>query len=269
MAVRWDSGLQKEARRIVKNYNEKLRYQTRKGIDMGKMHKASMRGLKRLQTRQEVLSTLKDLQKFSQRGMESVAFVGRRDRTFTRWEVFTMRSRQRRAIKKAERELKAMDKRAQSFKGKASEFDTMQKTPYYQDIKNSLEKLQSMKASKKMTDANAERMIRAIESVERGNVYSSTAMDDFSRKLRRAGEIVGKSSEIEAILSKMGKVPDGNLEMMFAGEAQLQNIIKLYDSVFLAGDEHKREREDAKDQIRNSIDAVANSIDAIVEYWRK
>lgn len=269
MAVRWDKNLKAEARRTIKNYNSKLRYQVRKGVDVGKMHKASMRGLRTLSTRQEVLSTLRDLQKFSIRGMENVAFVGKRDRTFTLWEMATMRSRQRRAIKKAEREIAEMDKRSISFKGKVSEFDSMSKTAYYQDIKSSLNKLKTMKVSKKMQDAQAERLIRSMESIERGNVYSSTASDEFARKLRRACEIAGKSSEAEAILSKIKKVPGENFEMMLAGEQMMQNILNLYDSLFMAGADHQREREDAKQQIGSAVDSILGNIDAIVDYWSK
>lgn len=228
MAIRYDKKLNQEIVRTVRNFNAKVTKLERQGAELN-FGKVSIRELKQdFKKRNELISYLKELRKFSQRDVERIAYVDRWGKKYTAYEFKVGYTRQRRAIHEAERLLDEAQK-AHRTEGGTPGPQTLMGTDYAENLKANLEKLKTQRYhQRRMSAAKKAQMLRASTKVLGSKKYQFAIKDNFFQHLRILGEAAGLPSsyiaEIEHILKN---VPPQDFEKMRSAE-ELINAIEEY-----------------------------------------
>lgn len=269
MAVRWNSKLRARARRIVKNYNAKIKYQTAKGVNLGAVKPTSMKALKKYGTRTDLESVLRDLQAFSKRGAEQTAYKTKTsDKIFTNWELYgSLKSRQRQALRKVRRELTILDTHAMTVGGdiysrRRSALQQINLDAYQESAR----RLLNTNITKKTTARERFQIWKDIQTINRGETYSNTGrVGNFIGVLESGGRVTQTESQASYIIDKLNKLDPNVASAIMEGEYLVEAIIEEYDK--LKNAPNNRLRQEAWQNEKDFIERMSNNIDRIIEAW--
>ena len=146
MAIRYDEKLNKQILKTVRNFNAKVARLERQGVQLT-VEKVSVREIKKEYTnRRDLLSYMRELRKFSQRGVERIAYVDRWEKQFSVYDFKVGYVRQRRAIREGERLLAEAKETHRTEGGTFNEL-TLMGTDYAANLEANLERLKSERYS--------------------------------------------------------------------------------------------------------------------------
>lgn len=228
MAIRYDKNLNKEILKTVRNFNAKVDRLERQGAQLT-VEKVSIRELKKeFQERRDLLSYLKELRKFSQRGVERIAYVDRWEKQFSVYDFKVGYVRQRRAIREGERLLAEAKKTYRTEGGIPNEL-TLMGTDYAANIEANLERLKSERYSqKKMTAEKKAKVIRAAKATLGSKKFQFAIKNNFARHLRILGEAAGlPDAYVQEIIDGLKQVNGKDFEKLRQSE-ELINTIETY-----------------------------------------
>lgn len=228
MAIRYDKKLNQEIVRTVRNFNAKVTKLERQGATLN-FGKVSIRELKQdFRKRNELLSYLKELRKFSQRGVERIAYVDRWGKEYTMYEFKVGYTRQRRAIHEAERLLAEAQKKHRTEGGVPGP-QTLMGTDYAENLKANLKKLKEQRYhQRRMTSAKKAQMLRASTKTLGSKRYQYAIKDNFFQHLYVLGNAAGLDrSYLAEIEFALRNVPAQDFERMRSAE-ELINAIEEY-----------------------------------------
>ena len=95
MAIRYDEKLNKQILKTVRNFNAKVARLEREGVSLP-VTKVSVKAIKKdFSDRRKLMSYMRELRKFSQRGVERIAYVDRWEKEYTLYEFKVAGIRQR------------------------------------------------------------------------------------------------------------------------------------------------------------------------------
>lgn len=228
MAIRYNEDLNKQILKTVRNFNAKVAKLERQGVELP-VEKVSVRELKKeFTSRRELMSYLRELRKFSQRGVERIAYVDRWGKKYTMYEFKVGGIRQRRAIREAERLLEEAQ-RSHRTEGGVPGPQTLMGTDYAENLKANLQKLKTERYhQRRMSSAKKAQMLRASTKVLGSKKYQFAIKDNFFHHLYVLGSAAGLDrsylAEIENVLRN---VPAQDFERMRSAE-ELINAIEEY-----------------------------------------
>lgn len=228
MAIRYNEDLNKQILKTVRNFNAKVAKLERQGVELP-VEKVSVRELKKdFTSRRELMSYLRELRKFSQRGVERIAYVDRWGKKYTMYEFKVGGIRQRRAIREAERLLEEAQK-SHRTEGGVPGPQTLMGTDYAENLKANLQKLKTERYhQRRMSSAKKAQMLRASTKVLGSKKYQFAIKDNFFHHLYVLGDAAGlEYSYMEEIENVLRNVPAQDFERMRSAE-ELINAIEEY-----------------------------------------
>lgn len=229
MAIRYDNKLNREIVKTVRNFNAKVSRLESQGID-SPVEKVKIREIKRnFQNRRELESYLRELRKFSQRGVERIAYVDRYEKGWTLYEFKVGGIRQRRAIREAERLLAEAKKKHRTEEGVPGP-ETLMGTDYARNLEANLTKLRGTRYNqRKMTASKKASVLRATKRILGSQAFQLSIKDNFASHLRILGEAAGlDQSYIEEIITAIQKVDPRDFERLRATEEIINSIETYY-----------------------------------------
>lgn len=229
MAIRYNQELNTSINSIVRNYNAKIKRLERAAEEFILPEKISVKELKETaKTRRELDLMLKDLQRFSKRGMEqTVRFTSGIE--MSKYQEYKLKRNLKIAKAKTTREIK-------SFKSTPIKvFGVAQSTPHeYDDAYLNL-KAQREQLEKNINDLTPTQLKRLeadiddiLASAELEEQYKNNWLDLID-KLSYYGNV--DKEQIEEIKKRINKLSASNFTKMWRNEKSIKAIQELYKDV--------------------------------------
>lgn len=266
MAIRYDDKLNNQILKTVRNFNAKVTRLERQGVSLP-VEKVSIRELKKdFTSRRDLQSYLRELRKFSQRGVERIAYVDRWGKEFTVYEFKVGGIRQRRAIREAER-LLAEAKNEKRTEGGIPGDQSLMGTDYAATIEANLERLKSTKFHQKRLSAEKKaQLVRASKATLGSKKYQFAIKDNFSRHLSILGEAAGLSSSYtDEIINALKQVNGKDFEKLRQAEELIDAIETYYPQWKNA--KTNQQRQQVGETVRPLIVALHDNINQILSTY--
>lgn len=229
MSIRYDDKLNKQILKTVRNFNAKVARLERQGI-ASPVEKVKVREIKKnFRDRRELESYLRELRKFSQRGVERIAYVDRYDREWSLYEFKVGSIRQRRAIREGERLLAEAKKKHRTEEGIPGP-ETLMGTDYARNLEANLTKLKESRYNQKtMTASKKASVLRATKRILGSQAFQISIKDNFASHLRILGEAAGLGEDyVDEIIEAIKKVNPRDFERLRATEEIINSIETYY-----------------------------------------
>ena len=266
MAIRYDEKLNKQILQTVRNFNAKVTRLEQQGVALP-VEKVSVRELKKDFTdRRELQSYLRELRKFSQRGVERVAYVDRWGKEFTVYEFKVGGIRQRRAIREAERLLDAARKEKRT-EGGIPEDQSLMGTDYAATIEANLKKLKATRFhQKRLTAEKKAQLVRASKATLGSKKFQFAIKDNFFRHLSILGEAAGlTSSYTDEIIDALKQVSGKDFEKLRQAEELIDAIETYYPQWKNA--KTKKQREEVGESVYPLIVSLHENLNQILSTY--
>lgn len=229
MAIRYNKKLNTSINSIIRNYNAKIRRLEKAAEEYILPEKTSVKELKEsAKTRRELELMLKDMQRFSKRGMEqTVRFSSGVE--MSKYQEYKLKRNLKIAKAKTTRDIKC-------FKSTPIKvFGVPQNTSHeYDDAYLNL-KAQREQLEKNINDLTPAQLKRleadiddVLESAEMEELYKSNWLDLID-KLSYYGKV--DKEQIEQIKERINKVSASNFTKMWRNEKSIKAIQELYKDV--------------------------------------
>ena len=263
--IRYDSNLNSALVKAVRNYNAKIRRLESKGIDT-KLEKASLRTVrKQFQERSDLLSYIRELRAFGKRGVERIAFIDRYDNPVTDYEINVAKSRQRRAIKMAEKRIEE----AKGFiktTGGEEELESLMGTDYVNNLKANLQRLKENKFTKKLSQTRQAQIIRSARAVINIDKTNERIRSNFFEILEKECDFAGVSKvTYQKIVDKLGNMNAMAWELARSGEQTIVALMENYPQ--MRESESEPDKQYLRNELKMLISTLESSVDQIVDYY--
>lgn len=231
MAIRYNDKLNQQLVRTVRNFNAKINRLERQGASVP-VQKVTVKQLRKDFTeRRELLSYLRELRKFSERGVERIAYIEKWGDVKKEYSVYEFKVggiRQRRAIREAERLLKKASETHRTEGGKEGP-ETLMGTDYARNIEANLQKLRQTRYNiRRLSNRKKAQLLRASKAILGSRKFQIAVKENFFKHLRILGEAAGLGqSYVDEIITVLQKVPPVEFERMRHAE-ELINTIETY-----------------------------------------
>ena len=260
MAVRYNASINRNINTIVRNYNAKIRRLEKAEEELYLPELTSVKEVKEsVKNKRELDRMLKDLQRYSERGMEkTVTFSSGIE--MSKYEAEKLKRNLRIAKAKATREIS-------SFKSTPIKvFGIPQNTPHEYD-----EEYLNLKAQREKLDKDINRLskreLERLQSNINDILYSYDMEEQYKAnwldmigKLGYYGEI--DSSKIEEIKERLKNISPTNFTKLYRNEKSIKAIQELYQDVIR--NKGKMDQELSTD-IQDIVSNFYNNIDIILK----
>lgn len=260
MAIRYTKNLITNINSIVRKYNAKISRLEKIEEELYLPLKTSTREIREMaHNRRELNKMLKDLQRFSKKGMEeTVSFSSGIE--MSRYEAERLKTNLRVAKAKTTRELK-------NFKSTPIKvFGVPQNTPHeydeaYLNLKAQREQLDKdiSKLSKKELERLESNINDILNSYEAENLYKNNWLDMFE-KLSYYGGV--DESKKKQILERLDKLSPTNFTKLYRNEKSIKAMQELYKDVVR---NKSNVDEELSDDIHEVIGNFYNNLDIILK----
>lgn len=267
MAIRYNDKFNKELIRTVRNFNAKVSRLERQGIQ-SPVEKVSVRELKQdFSDRRELMAYMRELRKFSKRGVENIVYVDRYGNQFSKYEFNIGASRQRRALKLGgELYNEAMGENI-TLRGQKTPMSLMG-TDYTNNLGANIDRLKSTKYTARISSAQKATLLRASKKIIGTKSYQFTLKQNFEHELESLAQVAGvERSVVDDIMRPLYKMDGQTFEKLRSAEELINKIETYYPRL---KDAHSpEEREKVGRSVRPHIMALHATINIIAEEWSK
>lgn len=259
MAIRYNKELNTTINAIVRNYNAKIKRLEKVEEELYLPEKTSVRELKEsVKNRQELNRMLKDLQRYSERGMEqTVRFSSGVE--MSRYQADKLKRNLRIAKAKATRQINTFTSTPIKV------FGIPQNTPHeydesYINLKAQREKLEKdiSKLSKRELERLEANINDLLESYEMEEQYKNNWLD-MIEKLGYYGEI--DSTKIAEIKERIKNISPSNFTKLYRNEKSIKALQELYRDVVrnkTVDDELVNDIDDVMSNFYSNLDIILN-----------
>lgn len=250
MAIRYNKQLNTSINAIVRNYNAKISRLEKVSEELYLPEKTSVRELKEsAKNRQELNRMLKDLQRYSERGMEkTVRFSSGIE--MSKYQSETLKRNLRIAKAKATRQLNSFTSTPIKV------FGIPQNTPHEYDEAYINLKAQREKLDKDISKLNKRELERLesnindiLESYDMENQYKNNWIDMVD-KLGYYGEM--DKSKLELIKERIKNISPSNFTKLYRNEKSIKALQELYKDII-------RNKGNVDDELVSEIDDVMSN----------
>ena len=218
MAIRYDRSLQTEIRRVVKNFNAKVRRLEKQGKS-GLPSKISMKDLKSFTRRRELYTALSDYRRFSKKGAENTVKI--QAGKITKWELETLKKRSRRAKISLSRRLKGVEEREKTATYKGMVRDYIKNLQYQRTYLN--------RDVTKITPARLRTYRKLLTRNEERKVKNEIFYENFFDMLFKDAYVSGiDPKRLDELEKKLRKLTPEQLALAYNEEPVLHNILEKY-----------------------------------------
>lgn len=259
MAIRYNKELNTTINAIVRNYNAKITRLEKVEEELYLPEKTSVRELKEsVKNRQELKRMLKDLQRYSERGMEqTVRFSSGVE--MSRYQADKLKRNLRIAKAKATRQINTFTSTPIKV------FGIPQNTPHEYDESYINLKAQREKLEKDISKLNKRELERLeanindlLESYEMEEQYKNNWLD-MIEKLGYYGEI--DSTKIAEIKERIKNISPSNFTKLYRNEKSIKALQELYRDVVrnkTVDDELVNDIDDVMSNFYSNLDIILN-----------
>lgn len=245
MAIRYDKELSSELRRTVANFNKKI--QRLEATEQEILpDKTSVKELKEIyKDRRQLKRKLKQLRKFSERGMEEVMLTPG-GAELTKWEYETQRADY------------IMVKRRLTKQVKLGQ--VVAKSPYLKkdDTQNAEDKLEEMKKSfKDLSQKELEFVKKIIDTEIKDRYYADIFKRNFLAKFET---VLREQGYPEEVIERLKDFSGEELLLMYRSEQAIQDIMEFSDTLGM-----KTPTNEVRSTIHREMTISRNQFDRIVE----
>ena len=250
MAIRYNKQLNTSINAIVRNYNAKISRLEKVSEELYLPEKTSVRELKEsAKNRQELNRMLKDLQRYSERGIEkTVRFSSGVE--MSKYQSETLKRNLRIAKAKATRQLNSFTSTPIKV------FGVPQNTPHEYDEAYINLKAQREKLDKDISKLNKRELERLeanindlLESYEMEDQYKNNWIDMID-KLGYYGEM--DKSKVELIKERIKNISPSNFTKLYRNEKSIKALQELYKDII-------RNKGNVDDELVSEIDDVMSN----------
>lgn len=265
MAIRYDKKLNKEINRIIKNYNQKisrLEKQEKNFLLPGKISKRELK--ENVYTRSELRRRLKELQRFSTRGVEETISTPS-GINISKYEYINIKKESARIKRQLTIELKRLESEKPRVFGKqqARTFAEMGDTHYLniQARRMALEKGNLLK----LTPEQLKQYKKLIEKTGRNkSYYDNIFKENYIDMLLDTAYRVGYPKEkINIIKNKLMNLNSKQFIKLFQNEKAISSILDYY----ITSKQMYGNIEDIEEDIEDLYDELIENIDSIISNY--
>lgn len=265
MAIRYDKKLNAEMNRIIKNYNQKIARLEKQEKDFLLPTKVSKRELKEnVYTRTELRRRLKELQRFSTRGMEE------RIKTPTglelsKYEYVNLKKESARVKRQLTRDIKRLESTVPSVFGKTqyATFAQMGDTQYLNAVarREALEKGDLLKLTPDVFNRYKKLLKKAGRDVTHSNeIFKENWIDMLTDNAYRVGY---DKEKLEYLKNKLMKLNTRDFIKLFQNEKSIKSVIDYY----ITSKSKYGNVEDIEEDINTLYDNLVENIDDIISKY--
>lgn len=259
--IRYDSKLDAEINRTIRNFNNKISRLAKNNKDLILPEKITKKSLKDdYQTRAELKYKLKELQRYSSRGAEESV----RGQGFitSKWEYENLKKKSANAKRSLTRQINMFKASKPTVFGKLQDatFSEMGSSQYL----NLLAKRNALdKSLKNLDKQNFENYKKLVDKVYSQNKYKRIQFKaNYSDMLTQLGYYTGYSADkLEYLNDKLMKVPSKNFTKLF----DIEQSVKAITDYYKKAKDIFGKPEDIADDVAVLYDELIDNIDDILE----
>lgn len=262
MAIRYDKKLNQEINKTIRNFNQKiarLEKQERELILPTKITKKQIKS--ESITRNELKRKLRELQRYSTRGIEET-ITTKGGVSLSKYQLVNIKKEQARVKASLTREIHRLEKTKPTVLGKkqATTFAKMGDTRYLNLI------TKREKLDKKLSDLSKEEFAKQkllIAKIGKNQAYMNTMFkDNYFNMLAELGYYYEYDADkLREMKNKLYKLPPDKFYKLFQNEKSIKAITEYYNSR-VTGSVNP---DDIKEDVSALYDALYESIDDIIK----
>lgn len=262
MAIRYDKKLNAEMNRIIKNYNQKIARLEKQEKDFLLPTKISKRELKEnVYTRTELRRRLKELQRFSTRGMEETIKTPT-GLELSKYEYVNLKKESARVKRQLTRDIKRLETTIPTVFGKqqSATFAQMGDSQYLNLVarRKALEKGELLNLSPDVFRQYKKLLEKSGRSkVYYDNIFKENYIDMLTDTAYRVGY---DREKLELLKSKLMKLNSKDFLRLFQNEKAIGAILDYY----MVSQANFGNIEDIEEDITNLYDNLIDNIDQII-----
>ena len=270
MAIRYDKKINREIDKTIRNFNQKVARLEKSERQLILPSKITKKELKQnVYERSELKRKLKELQRFSTRGIEETVTT-KGGAKISKYELINMQREARRIKANLTREINKLEVTAPKVFGKEEVTTFAQMGDHhYLNLKarrKALEKgnLKSL-TSEQLTAYNT-----LLQKTSRNKTYYNNIFkDNYLKMLTDLGYFYGYDREkLNKLKEDISTLDSNNFLKLFRNEKSIQAITDYYPNIHSKPGEFKINPEDIKEDVVDLYDALINNIDDILKEYR-
>lgn len=262
MAIRYDSKLNKEIQRTVKNFNQKVARLEK--LDKIAPEKVSTKELKGYYSRAELQRRLKQLQGFSTRGAENVIEL-KSGAKITKYEYNLLKSETTRAKRQVSKQINFYEKTKVKIAGK-EQSTTFARTGDDDYLIQQARKDILQKDINKLSGEELTSFWKLVQKINRNKEYmNSQFKQNYFEMFSDLGYYTGYDPEkLKYIKEKMMQLKPNQFFQMFREDKAIKTITEYYRAR-KSGNIRKRDLEQLEKDVAVLYDTIYENIDSIIE----
>lgn len=262
MAIRYDKKLNSEINRTIRNFNQKIRRLEKLESDLILPEKITKKALKEdVYTRAELKRKLKQLQRYSTRGIEKTMTTTSGEK-ISKYEYINIKKESARVKRKLTMELKKLETKRVKIGGIEQDMFGLQ-TERYSNLKARREAL-----NKKLDTLNSEQLKqykKLLAKSNRANIYVDHKFKtNYLEILTDLGYFYGyDNKKLEEIKNKIYKLKDKYFVDLFNNDRAIKSILDYYP--FITKTNGRFNQDDLANDVFNLYDILYENIDMILK----
>lgn len=270
MAIRYDKKLNQEINKTIKNFNQKIARLEKTERDLLLPSKITKKELKEnVYTRAELRRKLKELQRYSTRGIEETIKTSG-GATISKYEFDNLQRETRRVKANLTREINKMKNETPKVFGKkqAATFAQMGDQHFLnlQARRQALEKGNLKTLSSEQLKAYNKLVSKTSRNKR---YYDNIFKDNYMEMLTDIGYFYGyDNKKLDTLKNNIENLDSNKFLQLFRNEKSIQAILEYYPNIVLNPDEFRINPDDIKEDITNLYDALINNIDDVLKDYK-
>ena len=262
MAIRYDSKLNREIQRTVKNFNQKVARLEK--LDKVAPEKVSTKELKQYYSRAELQRRLKQLQGFSTRGAEDVIEL-KSGAKITKYEYNIIKRETTRAKRQVSKQINFYEKTKVKIAGK-EQSTTFARTGDDDYLIQKARKEILSKDINKLSGEEISSFWKLVQKINRNKEYmNSQFKENYFEMFSDLGYYTGYDSEkLKYIKAKMMQLNPNQFFQMFREDKAIKTIVEYYRAR-KSGNIRKRDLDQLEKDVAVLYDTIYENIDSIIE----
>lgn len=263
--IRYDKKINQEINRTIKNFNQKIARLEKQQRDLILPEKITKKALKdSVYTRTELKRKLKELQRYSERGIESTLKT-KTGIEISKYELVNLQKESARIKRNLTREIKRMQLEKPKVFGKvqARTFAEMGDPRYLNLVarRKAFEKGKLTKLTKEEYD-RYKRLV--IKTAQKESYMDKKFKEIYLKMLTELGYYYDYDNDKLKILEeRLSKLSTRNFQKLFESDKSIEAILNYYPSV--TGTIKDVDPEDIKEDVTNLYDSLINNLDDILK----
>lgn len=261
MAVRWDNNFANYTKKVIRNYNAKVRRLNKKGIYISVANLENFKNIKEgYTTRKEVKRRIKEMEDFTKRGSEQIIELSD-NIPITKYEKELLTSRKRRLKYNLTRQIKYMEGTKTRIKGEEN-FESLssQNRNDYILAKKRREILN--RNIDKMTSEQLEMHLKFVnaELYRQSALHRKTFRKNYYDMLFQLGNSINYDrNKLNKIKRSLDRLSDENFVKFFNEESYVNSILYYYPDISMGVVQYNT------GTISNLYDTLYTDIDELID----